>query len=100
MTDLAAQRGSFTSGTSGGESRASRLEPMKPPRITADGEIRCTAPHPDAPGRECNGFCGEVDPNSPVVEKSAQVAPGCTVVTCPRCRAKYRACPVRDRRVA
>lgn len=93
--DPAAPRGSSALPRGGEVPRVSFAPriPM-PPRPAEDRELRCTAPHPEAPGRLCGAFLSEVVPGTVTIEQSAEPAPGCNVITCPRCKRKWRSCPI------
>lgn len=59
-------------------------------------EIRCTADHPRLPGRVCNMKLAAVTHESVVVVRAQQlvaVGPGCAVIDCARCGARYVLCP-------
>lgn len=95
--DYAALRGSLPSSTRGRRAALPVSGPPMRPHRQDTHELRCTGPHPDAPNRPCNGFLAEVVPGSVDVLQSAAPEPGCTVLTCKRCHAKWRVCPVGER---
>lgn len=62
-----------------------------------DGELRCTARHPDQPGRECRNLIGvQLAPGSVILHGADYPGyEGCVRLRCDRCGAEYVACPAR-----
>ena len=59
--------------------------------MTRPTELRCTAPHPGAPGRVCNQFIAEAFPGTVQLIPSAELVPGVPLLKCKRCDTKYQA---------
>lgn len=63
-------------------------------------EIRCTAAHPSAPGRECRQLIANVHPSSVSVVRPElpaavlEFGPGVIRLQCPRCGAVYLLLPL------
>lgn len=54
--------------------------------------IRCTAPHPTVPGWECRARLVDAVPGTVQVEQGERPPPGCVLIVCSRCGARYVAC--------
>lgn len=65
-------------------------------KVVRDREFRCTAPHPDQPGRLCNAIITCVVPGTVTAELARDVAAGCSVIACRRCGTYYRICPAKQ----
>jgi hypothetical protein len=65
-----------------------------PPTEPRHPELRCTAPHPSAPSRICNGKLAYAKPGTVEVSQTGEMRDGCVVIPCFRCGTHYRVCPL------